>query len=130
MALLAKNPLQKHYIGLPCMLGEVVGRIVGEHESGSWGEINGEKVFSIPEFSTPHGTIMKAGRFYIDEITEEGMKRLLDYEAELKINGKEMYAGRLESNHPDEKQAKVIADTAILNPIKQELAKRNIKVDW
>ena len=95
MAELAKNPLKKHYKGLPCMMGEVVGRIVGEHESGSWGEINGEKVFSVPEFSTPHGTLIRTGRFYIDEISEEGMKRLLAYEEELKLQGKVMYAGRL-----------------------------------
>lgn len=93
---IAENPIKKHYAGLPCMLGDVVGRIVGEDESGSWGVIDGERVFSIPKFSTPHGTIFKVGRFYLSEITEEGMKQLTAYEEELKAKGEKLYAGLLD----------------------------------
>lgn len=95
MAELSKNPLQEHYLGLPCMLGDVVGRIVGEHESGSWGKINGFQVFSVPEFGTPHGTIIKNGRMFLSEITEEGKKILQAYEDEAAKEGKQLYAGRL-----------------------------------
>lgn len=96
MLKLATNPLKNHYIGLPCMLGEVVGRIIGEAEEGSWAtNENGEDIYSIPLFCTPHGTIIKTGRFYLDEITEEGKARLESYENELKAENKELYAGKL-----------------------------------
>ena len=49
-----KSPIDDYYQGMPCMLGSVVGRIVGESEVGSWGDINGLKVFSNPLFATPH----------------------------------------------------------------------------
>ena len=91
---LAKNPLKKHYIGLPCMFGEAVFRVIGEHESGSWGNINGEDVFSVPLIATPHGTIIHSGRFYLDEITEEGMQKLIAFEEHAKDQGKELYAGK------------------------------------
>lgn len=95
MAELAKNPLKKHYKGLPCMLGEVVGRIVGEHESGNWGEINGEKCHSVPLLGTPHGSVIKSGKFYLDEITEEGLAKLKAYENEVIANNDELYGGKL-----------------------------------
>lgn len=96
MAELAKNPINEHYKGLPCMIGEVVGRIIGEADEGSWAiNENGDKIYSIPLLCTPHGSIIKTGRFYLDKITEEGMKKLEAYENELKANNKEMYVGRL-----------------------------------
>lgn len=85
--------LSKHHKGLPCMLGDIVGRIVGESNIGSWGDINGERLFSVPLMATPHGTIITVGRFYLNEITEDGMERLLAYENELMSSGSEMYAG-------------------------------------
>ncbi len=91
--MLAKNPIQKHYKGMPCMYGEAVARVVGESEKGSWANIDGELVFSIPLISTPHGTVIEAGRLHIDDITEEGLIKLEAYEAELKESGKEIYAG-------------------------------------
>ncbi len=95
MAELAKNPLKKHYKGLPCMFGESVCRVVGEHENGSWGEINGERVHSVPLIASPHGTILKAGRFFLDEITEEGMVKLLAFEQDALANNVELYGGKL-----------------------------------
>jgi hypothetical protein len=98
MAELAKNPIKKYKLGLPCMLGQVVGRIVGESEDmGSWGYINSERMYSIPLFGTPHGSIIKTGVLYLSEIDEEGMKRLEEYEKDAKEKGKELYAGKLES---------------------------------
>jgi hypothetical protein len=72
--------LSEHYKGLPCMMGDVVGRIVGEHESGSWGDVNGIRVFSVPLFSTPHGNVVKTGRFHLHEISEKGYLQLKEYE--------------------------------------------------
>ena len=63
------------------MLHEVVGKIVGEDiDKGSWGEVNGIKVFSTPLFGTPHGTIISTGIMHLSDITEEGMETLLQYE--------------------------------------------------
>lgn len=97
MAKLAKNPLKKHFKGLPCVFGEAVGRIVGESEKGSWGIINGIEVFSVPLFSTPHGSITYAGRFYLEEIDEDNMKKLLEFEEDARANEEleSIYAGRL-----------------------------------
>lgn len=92
---IATNPISKHYKGLPCMLGEMVCRIVGEDEISTWGYINGERVPSIPIVCTPHGSIIMSGRFYLSEITEEGLQKLKDYETELEKEGKEMYGGKL-----------------------------------
>ena len=95
MSNLAKNPISKHYMGMPCMLGEMVGRIVGESDEGSWGIENGERCYSIPLFSTPHGTVIKTGKFYLSEITEDGLKQLSIYENELKGEGDVLYAGKI-----------------------------------
>ncbi len=91
------NLIEEYKLGLPCMLGESVGRIVGESEIGSWGVINGKKYFSVPEFATPHGTVIKTGLFSLQDISEEGMKRLELHEAELNQLGKETYAGKLKN---------------------------------
>jgi len=73
-----------------------VGRIVGQCEDeGSWGEINGIKAFSISLIATPHGSIIKSGLAFLDDLDKEGMEKLLGYEKELKDAGKEMYAGKL-----------------------------------
>lgn len=75
MVNLAKKPINEHYKGLPCMLGDVVGRIIGQADDGSWStNENGNEIYSIPLFATPHGSIIKTGRFYLDKITDEGMK--------------------------------------------------------
>ena len=96
MSLISENPIKKYEKGLPCMLGDVVGRIVGESEKGSWGNINDEGMFSIPLFSTPHGTIIEVGVLYLSEITDEGMEKLLEYEEDVKSKDDELYAGKLE----------------------------------
>lgn len=88
--------ITKYEKGLPCMMGDVVGRIVGESDEGQWGEINGTKMFSIPLFSTPHGTIFKAGLFYLNDISDEGMERLIEYEKQAEQEG-ELYDGRLKN---------------------------------
>lgn len=91
------RPLKEYELGLPCMLGEVVCRIVGESDDGSWGEINGVKAYSIPLVATPHGSIIKTGFLRLSEITEEGMQKLLAYEEQVKSEGKQLYAGCLDS---------------------------------
>lgn len=74
----SKNPIEEYYVGLPCMLGEVVGKIVGESDEGSWGEINGVKMYSIPLFSTLSGTVIKTGIRRLSKITDDGLKKLSD----------------------------------------------------
>lgn len=98
MSLLSENPIKKYEKGLPCMLGDVVGRIVGESEKGSWGSINDMEMHSIPLFATPHGTIIETGVFYLSEMTDEGMEQLLEYEMDaLKKNGHgSLYGGKLD----------------------------------
>ena len=91
----SRTPIEEYYNGLPCMLGEVVGKIVGESDEGSWGEINGVKMFSIPLFATPHGTIIKTGVMKLSKITDEGLQKLLEYEKQVIDNGDELYGGRL-----------------------------------
>jgi hypothetical protein len=93
--LCSRTPIEEYYNGLPCMLGEVVGKIVGESDEGSWGEINGVKMFSIPLFATPHGTIIKTGVMKLSKITDEGLQKLLEYEKQVIDNGDELYGGRL-----------------------------------
>lgn len=93
MRKLAENPIARHYIGMPCMFGEAVCRIVGESEKGSWGNINGFKVPSIPLLATPHGTVIELGRFYIDKITKEGLKKLEEYENAAVSEGRDVYLG-------------------------------------
>ena len=87
--------IQKYEIGLPCMFGKVVGRIVGESDNGSWGNINGQEVFSIPLFSTPHGSVIKIGVMHLSDITKEGMSKLKEYEDDAKSKGKKLYAEKL-----------------------------------
>lgn len=90
-----KTPIKKYERGYPCMLGEVVGRIVGESDEGSWGQINGLPFYSVPLFSSPHGTIVKTGVLHLTEITEEGMKKLIGFEEDVKSKGEQLYGGKL-----------------------------------
>ena len=87
--------ISKYEKGYPCTLNGAVGRLVGESDGGSWGEINGIRVYSIPLFSTPHGTVLRTGVYHLNNITEDEMKRLLGHEEELKAKNEEMYAGYL-----------------------------------
>lgn len=94
---IAENPIQENYIGLPCMLGEAVGRIVGyDKNCTTLIDHNNNTLYSIVLFATPHGSVIQSGRFYINEITDEGMKQLMEYEEDAKIknNGK-LYDGRI-----------------------------------
>jgi hypothetical protein len=78
---LPENSIKKYEIGYPCMLGNVVGRIVAESpNSGSWGYINGIRAYSIVHFGTPHGSLIETGVAYLAELTEEGKIRLDEYE--------------------------------------------------
>ena len=92
----SKTPIEEYYKGLPCMLGEVVGKIVGESDEGSWGEINGVKMFSLPLFATPHGTIIKTGVMGLSKITDEGRQKLSEYEKQVIYNGDKLYGGCLD----------------------------------
>ena len=53
------------------------------------------KKYSIPLFATPHGTVIETGVFYLAEITEEGMEKLLGFENECIDEERELYAGKL-----------------------------------
>lgn len=99
MSIISKNPIKTYEKGMPCMLGEVVGRIIGESDKGSWGYINDIKMPSIVLLATPHGSIIKTGVLYLSEITDEGMKKLLEFEIDaLKKKGHgNLYAGKLEN---------------------------------
>lgn len=89
------NELKEYRIGLPCMLDETVGRIVGQDDKGQWGVINDVKMFSIPLFCTPHGTVIRVGFLRLSQITDDGMKKLREYEKELHDKCQELYDGRL-----------------------------------
>ena len=91
----SKTPIEEYYKGLPCMLGEAVGKIIGESDEGSWGEINGVKMFSIPLFATPYGTVIKTGVMKLSKITDEGLSKLAEYEKQVVDNGDELYGGHL-----------------------------------
>lgn len=95
MAVISSNPIKEYKHGLPCMLGDVVGRIIGESEKGSWGYTNEIKMFSIPLFATPHGTVIQTGVLYLSEMIEESMKKLIEYEDDVKSKNDELYAGKL-----------------------------------
>lgn len=92
---MSENPITEYYKGMPCMLGEIVGKIVGESDIGSWGEINGVKMYSIPLFATPHGTLIKTGVMKLSKITEEGLKQLSEYEKQAIGDGEKLYCGLL-----------------------------------
>lgn len=84
-------------IGYPVMLGEAVGRIIGYDENGSWGNVNGIDLFSLPKMGTPHGTVIKTGLAHLREITPEGLEKLQEYEQELRNDLKPLYNGLI--NH-------------------------------
>ena len=88
------NSLKKYEHGYPCMIQDLVGRTVGESEEGSWGMINGENMFSVPVFATPHGTIIETGVLHLSEITDDGMITLLQYEADAKEKKIPLYGGK------------------------------------
>lgn len=81
--------------GMPCTLQGMVGRIIGESDKGSWGDTWGFKCYSIPLFSTPHGTIIETGIVYLKEINIDELERLAEYENQLKQSNSIMYAGKL-----------------------------------
>lgn len=79
--------------------GEIVVRIIGEDESGSWYE----GMFSHPLVATPHGTVIRTGLFHLSDITDDGMKRLLDYEKDVRDAGLPLYGGRLTEEEMNQK---------------------------
>ncbi len=89
-----KDSIKKYELGYPCMWGEVIGRIVGESPDGSWGQFNGEKMFSIPFFATPHGSLTKLGIAHLREITEDGLIKLKELEEDAIKNKFNLYAGK------------------------------------
>lgn len=96
MDLFGKNPIKQDYKGMPCMIGDIVGRILGEDDKSSSIKVDDKKLFSILLFSTPHGTIIKAGRFLFSKITKEGMEKLLEFEKDCLENRPEnFYSGKL-----------------------------------
>lgn len=88
-------------IGDPCMMGEVVGRIIAAAEGCEWREINGKLVPSQVIFSSPHGTMVKTGRFHLQPITEEGMSRLEEYEKDAVKQTGIMYRGEWPSKNKE-----------------------------
>src|ERR1044071_4662632 len=74
---LPKIPLTEYYVGKPCVMqNQVIGRIVGESDQGSWGDYLGFKAYSVPLFSTPHGSVTTCGLGYLGDCDEEQLKKL------------------------------------------------------
>lgn len=86
--------MQSNEIGKPAMFGEAVGRIVSHSEDGSYA--NNGTMCSIVNFGTPHGSVIKTGNLYLNEITPEGMEKLIAYENECKEEFKPLYNGVLD----------------------------------
>ena len=87
--------LKDYYKGMPCTLqDELLGRIIGEHEDASWKQINGKKMYSLPLFSTPHGTVIKTGLFRLFDINEDQMKKLVELEKSV-LDKENLYGGYL-----------------------------------
>ena len=60
-ALVGNVMISDYYVGNPCKIGKVVGRIVEECEEGSKGIMNGKEMHSIILFAMPHGSIIQTG---------------------------------------------------------------------
>lgn len=114
---LAKNRISSCELGKPVMVKEVVGRIVGYNDEGSWGELNGTKIYSILDISTPHGTIIKSGCIFVDEITSEGLQRLEDYEEELRSELKPLYNNKLDGILPRDSETYIAKLRNSLTPL-------------
>ena len=85
--------ITNYYLGMPCYLGkEVVGKIVAASESGSMGIVNGIEMPSIVIFSTPHGSAIETGIFHLNDIDEEGMKKLEEYEKDAQAKGDDYFS--------------------------------------
>jgi hypothetical protein len=95
MAQLSDMPIKSYELGMPVMLGEVVGRIIGESEKGSRGIINDVEMPSIIKISTPHGSVLETGIFYVSEIDDEGMDKLRAFEKDCREKKQELYTGVL-----------------------------------
>lgn len=76
--------ISKYEVGHLCKLESVLGRIVGESEDGSWGFVNNMRVFSIPLFGTPHGSVLKTGIVHLSDLTFEEEIRLRALEEDAK----------------------------------------------
>lgn len=94
---LAQNRITSTELGKPVMIKSIVGRIVAHAEEGSSGIINDKEIFSILEISTPHGSLIKSGVMFIDEITPEGLEQLKKYEQELVKENKPLYLDKLKN---------------------------------
>lgn len=92
--LIVKINITNYYKGYPCRLGEVLGRIIGESESGSWGEIGGIQMYSTPLFATPGGTIIKTGLAYLSDLRQEDFEKLSGFE-EYVTEISNFYGGKL-----------------------------------
>lgn len=92
---IAENPIKENYIGLPCMLGETVGRIVGYGENCATIVHNNHTLYSVILFSTPHGSIIKSGRLYLSQITDEKMNTLIEFEKDAQSKEINLYAGKI-----------------------------------
>jgi hypothetical protein len=88
--------ISKYEKGYPCKMGNVIGRLVGESGEGTWAEINGMPCYSVPLFSTPHGTVIKTGLLRLKDLTEEDAKLLEEYEREVIEDRQEVYGGLLQ----------------------------------
>ena len=80
MAELATLPIKSYELGMPVRIGKVVGRLIGESNKGSRGIINGVEMPSIVLISTPHGSIIESGIFYVSEADDDDMDKLRAFE--------------------------------------------------
>lgn len=78
-------------LGMPCTLMGSPGRIVGT--VGDSGEINGIEYYPIVIFATPSGIVIETGFLKLEEITGEGLSRLLEQEEIVKQAGDKPYNG-------------------------------------
>lgn len=115
--LLATNPVKTSKLGHPVMLGEAVLRIVGHAENSSSMMEGDERQYSILRIATPHGSIIESGRFYIDEITPEGLAKLEAYEEELRYEFKPLYNGLLDDILPKDTETYAAKLRNALNPL-------------
>jgi hypothetical protein len=89
------QPIDDYYKGMPCVLRGIVGRIVGESEEGSWDTIGDKRMYSIPLFSTPHGTVYKTGISHLSKIDDMGLEKLNEFEKDALSKGGSFYANYL-----------------------------------
>lgn len=85
--------IEKTEIGHPAKIGNVLGRItelLGTKSDGFHGDLH-----SIVVLTTPHGSDIKAGLFHFDELGDDDIKQLEEYEAQSLSDKGNIYNNKL-----------------------------------